>query len=107
VAPSLVRELVKPAERIGEIKVLQLGGVGNGGGTQPHLPLLGNALGPMMQTILQSSVMIPAMKELMKFVDMNAVAGAVSQAVRGSRQGRGRFAGAGQGACADRDGAPQ
>ncbi|HXL39020.1 MAG TPA: flotillin domain-containing protein [Myxococcales bacterium] len=82
VAPSLVRELVKPAERIGEIKVLQLGGVGNGGGTQPHLPLLGNALGPMMQTILQSSVMMPAMKELMKFVDMNAVAGAVSQAVQ-------------------------
>jgi uncharacterized membrane protein YqiK len=82
VAPSLVRELVKPAERIGEIKVLQLGGVGNGGGTQPHLPLLGNALGPMMQTILQSSVMIPAMKELMKFVDVNAVAGAVSQAVQ-------------------------
>jgi hypothetical protein len=36
----------------------------------------------MMQTILQSSVMIPAMKELMKFVDVNAVAGAVSQAVQ-------------------------
>src|SRR5467141_964994 len=82
VAPSLVRELVKPAERIGEIKVLQLGGGGNGAGNQPQLPLLGNALGPMMQTILQSSVMIPAMKELMKFVDMNAVAGAVSQAVQ-------------------------
>jgi len=82
VAPSLVRELVKPAERIGEIKVLQLGGGGNGAGTQPQLPLLGNALGPMMQTILQSSVMMPAMKELMKFVDMNAVAGAVSQAVQ-------------------------
>src|SRR5467141_2985175 len=82
VAPSLVRELVKPAERIAEIKVLQLGGGGNGAGAQPQLPLLGNALGPMMQTILQSSVMMPAMKELMKFVDMNAVAGAVSQAVQ-------------------------
>src|SRR5882762_3375162 len=82
VAPSLVRELVKPAERISEIKVLQLGGGGNGAGTQPQLPLLGNALGPMMQTILQSSVMMPAMKELMKFVDMNSVAGAVSQAVQ-------------------------
>jgi len=45
VAPSLVRELVKPAERISEIKVLQLGGGGNGAGTQPQLPLLGNALG--------------------------------------------------------------
>jgi len=82
VAPSLVRELVKPAERIAEIKVLQLGGGGNGAGAQPQLPLLGNALGPMMQTILQSSVMMPAMKELMRFVDMNAVAGAVSQAVQ-------------------------
>src|SRR5476649_1400320 len=34
VAPSVVRELVKPAERIGEIKVLQLGGLGGmSGGT--------------------------------------------------------------------------
>jgi len=82
VAPSVVRELVKPAERIGEIKVLQLGGLGNGNGAQQQLPLLGGALGPMMQTILQTSVMVPAMKELMKFVDLNAVAGALSKAVQ-------------------------
>jgi uncharacterized membrane protein YqiK len=82
VAPSVVRELVKPAERIGEIKVLQLGGLGNGNGGQQQLPLLGGALGPMMQTILQTSVMVPAMKELMKFVDMNAIAGALSKAVQ-------------------------
>jgi hypothetical protein len=35
-----------------------------------------------MQTILQTSVMMPAMKELMKFVDMNAVTGALSRAVQ-------------------------
>ena len=29
-APALLRELVKPAERIGEIKVLQMGGMGSG-----------------------------------------------------------------------------
>jgi len=82
-APSIVRELVKPAERIGEIKVLQFGGAtGNGTGAQQQLPLLGGALGPVMQTILQTSVMVPAMKELMKFVDMNAVAGALSKAVQ-------------------------
>ena len=80
-APSIVRELVKPAERIGEIKVLQFAGAGNDAGNQ-QLPLLGGALGPMMQTILQTSVMVPAMKELMKFVDMNAVAGALSKAVQ-------------------------
>jgi uncharacterized membrane protein YqiK len=86
VAPSVVRELVKPAERIGEIKVLQLGGsasgAGNGAGSQSQMPLLGGALGPMMQTILQTSVLMPAMKELMKFVDMNAVTGALSKAVQ-------------------------
>ncbi len=97
VAPSVVRELVKPAERIGEIKVLQLGGMANGAGpaTQPQLPLLGGALGPMMQTILQTSVMMPAMKELMKFVDMNAVTGALSRAVQAVDPALQRLAGDG------------
>ena len=35
-----------------------------------------------MQSILQASVMMPAMKDLMKFVDVNALTGAVSQAVQ-------------------------
>jgi len=83
VAPSVVRELVKPAERIGEIKVLQLGGAGgNGAAPQQSVPLLGGALGPMMQTILQTSAMMPAIKEMMKFVDVSAVSGALSRAVQ-------------------------
>ena len=83
VAPAVVRELVKPAERIGEIKVLQLGGTATGAANgQAQQPLLGGALGPMMQTILQTSVMMPAIRELLKSVDLNAMTGALSQAVR-------------------------
>jgi uncharacterized membrane protein YqiK len=83
VAPAVVRELVKPAERIGEIKVLQLGGSANGTAPgQTQQPFLGGALGPMMQTILQTSVMMPAIKELLRTVDLNALTGAVSQAVQ-------------------------
>src|SRR3954469_2072886 len=74
VAPAVVRELVKPAERIGEIKVLQLGGIANGAANgQAQQPLLGGALGPMMQTILQTSVMMPAIRDLFKSVDLNAM----------------------------------
>jgi uncharacterized membrane protein YqiK len=79
-APAIVHELMKPAERIGEIKVLQIGNAGggggfgvgsgangNGGGAQ--MPLLGNALGPVAKTILEASAMMPVLKEVMKFAD--------------------------------------
>jgi len=82
-APSIVRELVKPAERIGEIKVLQvngsgLGGLGGGGaalgngasaGGGGGMPLLGNALGPIAKTILETSALMPVIKEVMRFAD--------------------------------------
>jgi uncharacterized membrane protein YqiK len=78
-APAIVRELVKPAERIGEIKVLQLAGAGLGGlggggagaatGAGAGMPLLGSALGPVTKTILETSAMLPLMKEFMKFAD--------------------------------------
>jgi hypothetical protein len=65
------------------VKVLQLGGIaqGNGGPGQPQL--LGGALGPMMQTILQTSAMMPAIKEMMKFVDVGSLTGALSKTVQG------------------------
>lgn len=76
-APSIIRELMKPAERIGEIKVLQVGGSlgggmgsnGNGAG-QPQLPLLGNALGPVAKTILEASAVMPVLREVMKFANV-------------------------------------
>jgi flotillin len=84
IAPAVIRELVKPAERIGEIKVLQLGGMGGapGTGTQPQASLLGNALGPMMQTMLQTSALMPALKEVMRFVDTEKMTAALERTVK-------------------------
>src|SRR5437868_2309296 len=83
VAPAIVKELVKPAERIGEIKGLELSGAGAsaGNGTQNQVPLLGGALGPMMQTILQTSALMPALKEMMRFVDTEKVTAALERTV--------------------------
>ncbi|HWL84272.1 MAG TPA: flotillin domain-containing protein [Polyangiaceae bacterium] len=83
--PALVHELMKPAERIGEIKVLNLtGGLGGGNnmgtsnGTSPgQLPLLGNALGPIAKTMLETSAMMPLLKEVMKFANMDTLKGLV------------------------------
>jgi hypothetical protein len=76
--------LVKPAERIGEIKVLQMsGGGGAAGGAPAQNQLLGGALGPMMQTILQTSAMMPAIKEMMKFVEVEQITGALAKTVQG------------------------
>ncbi len=76
-APSIIRELVKPAERIGEIKVLQvsgglggmMGGNGNGVGNGAGMPLLGGALGPVAKSILDASAVLPVLKEVMRFAD--------------------------------------
>jgi uncharacterized membrane protein YqiK len=78
-APAIVRELVKPAERIGEIKVLQVGGSlggssngGNGHGAgMGQLPLLGGALGPVAKSIFEASAVLPVLKEVMKFAEVD------------------------------------
>jgi uncharacterized membrane protein YqiK len=78
VAPAVVRELVKPAERIGEIKVLQMGVAlggggaalgGNGAANGAGLPLLGGALGPVARSIIDASAVLPVIKEVMRFAD--------------------------------------
>ncbi len=78
-APAIVHELMKPAERISEIKVLQVGGAGmgsgatNGGGGAQSMPLLGNALGPVAKTLLEASAVMPVLREVMKFADVDAL----------------------------------
>lgn len=74
-APAIVRELVKPAEQIGEIKVLQLGGAAGLGGGQgaPAHPLLGSALGPVAKAILETSAVMPAVQQVLKFADVDAL----------------------------------
>jgi uncharacterized membrane protein YqiK len=88
--PALVRELVKPAERIGEIKVLQLGGGagglaggGNGGGNGAgaHFPLLGGSLGPVVKSIVEASAVLPMLNELMKFSDGDKLKSAIAALV--------------------------
>jgi uncharacterized membrane protein YqiK len=83
-APALMRELVKPAEKIGEIKVLQLGGgVGaatngsNGASAGVQLPLLGGALGPVTKSIIEASALLPMLKEVMKFTDADKIKSAL------------------------------
>jgi len=84
-ASSIIRELVKPAERIGEIKVLQVGGAlggagGNGSNGQSNqTPLLGMALGPVAKTILEASALAPVLKEVMRFADPDVLKSAASQ----------------------------
>jgi len=82
-AASIVRELVKPAERIGEIKVLQVGGSLGGGNGQsgPGLqaPMLGSALGPVAKTMLEASALAPVLKEVLRFADLDALKSAVNQ----------------------------
>jgi uncharacterized membrane protein YqiK len=83
-ASGIVRELVRPAERIGEIKVLQVGGLMGGGGNGAgngagQLPMLGTALGPVAKTILEASAFAPVLKEMMRFADVDALKSAVNQ----------------------------
>ena len=79
-APDIVRELVKPAEHIGEIKVLQLGSAGSGGagaGAGQH-PVLGTALGPVAKAIFETSAMLPVVQQLLRFGGADAVRSAVA-----------------------------
>src|SRR5581483_5576778 len=83
-APEILRELVKPAEKIAEIKVLNVTGMngastgsnGNGGSTQ--LPLLGGAIGPIAKSIVEASAVLPVMKEIMKFSEAEKLKGAIA-----------------------------
>ena len=84
-APALMRELVKPAERIGEIKVLQMGGGfggsngnGNGNGSGTQFPLLGGALGPVAKSIFEASAILPMLKDMLKFTDVDQLRGSLA-----------------------------
>lgn len=84
-APEIIRELVKPAEQISEIKVLNVqgmsagGGNGNGASNGAHAPLLGSALGPIAKTMLEASAVMPVLKEVMKFADADQLKGLVER----------------------------
>ncbi len=65
-APEIVRELMKPAEKISDIKIVNLSGMpghengnGNGGTTSK-----------VLGSILEAGAALPLFKELLKFADM-------------------------------------
>ena len=83
-------QLVKPAERIGELKVLNVTGgfgggsvstSGNGEGHGAGANMLGNALGPVAKTIIEASAVMPLVKELLRFAGTTELKDAVSKAV--------------------------
>jgi len=63
-APALARELMEPAKAIKEIRVLQTGGMQNGGSN--------GALGtmsPVLKTVLEAGAAYPMLRELMSFAE--------------------------------------
>jgi len=70
VAPDLARELMLPAQKITEIKVLQANGIfgGNNGGSDggAGVGAMG-AMSPIMKTLMEAGAAYPLVRELMAF----------------------------------------
>ena len=84
VAPEVVRELMMPAQKITEIKVLQanglFGGRQSGEGSSGGL----GAMSPIMKTLMEAGAAYPLVRELMAFgkVDGQALSGGLSDKLR-------------------------
>lgn len=69
--PELARELMTPAKAIREIKVLQTGGFGGGGGASDGArPALG-AMSPILKSVLEAGAAYPLLRELMSFAKVD------------------------------------
>ncbi|HLK37334.1 MAG TPA: flotillin domain-containing protein [Polyangiaceae bacterium] len=68
--PELARELMAPAKAIREIKVLQTGGFGGGGGSDGVRPALG-AMSPILKSVLEAGAAYPLLRELMTFAKLD------------------------------------
>lgn len=78
--PEIVRELVKPAEKISEFKILHLGGDGGGNGKPGSL---GSAMSPIARTLLEASAVMPVLQSVMKGTDADGIAKALAKAAPG------------------------
>lgn len=65
IAPDVVRELMSPAQKISEIKVLQTNGV-FGGSASGEAGALG-AMSPIFKTLMEAGAAYPLVRELMSF----------------------------------------
>lgn len=64
--PEVVREAMKPAEKISEIKVLNVGGSGIGGGNGQH-----SGAGKVVSSFLEAGAAFPMFKEMLKFAGVD------------------------------------
>jgi len=78
--PAVTRELMSPAAKISEIKVLQTNGLGLGGGNANGMGALGG-MSPILKTIMEAGAAYPLVRELMSFggVDAGKVEGEVKK----------------------------
>ena len=59
---------------------------GNGGGNGgAHFPLLGGALGPVAKSIIDASAVLPVLKEVMKFAEVEQLKQTITQMGDGPR----------------------
>ena len=77
--PEVTGQLMKPAEQIESIRILDLGGNGAGNGAQ------GGSMGKIFGSILQAGAVLPVLKEVLNFggIDPQNLAKTVSQYVPG------------------------
>jgi uncharacterized membrane protein YqiK len=72
VLPSVTRELMSPAQRISEIKVLQMAGAGSTDANGAGNPL--GAASPVLKTIMEAGAAYPLLRELMNFAQVDSKA---------------------------------
>jgi uncharacterized membrane protein YqiK len=70
IAPDVVRELMSPAQKISEIKVLQTNGM-FGGSASGDAGAMG-AMSPILKTLMEAGAAYPLVRELMSFGKIDA-----------------------------------
>jgi uncharacterized membrane protein YqiK len=80
VLPDVTRELMSPAQKISEIKVLQTNGLSFGGGNANGGGALGG-MSPILKTLMEAGAAYPLVRELMSFggLDTGKVEGEVKK----------------------------
>jgi uncharacterized membrane protein YqiK len=79
VFPAIVREAMKPAEKISDIKVLNVGGMGGGEGG-------GFGANKVVDAFLQAGAALPMFKEMLRFADVDSKKGILDTLKKAANQ---------------------
>ena len=74
--PEIVREMMKPAEKITEMKVLNITGLGGGDGKDS------SPVGSIVRSFLQAGAALPMFKEMLRLADVDPEKVSVADALR-------------------------